>query len=168
VRNGGVCRRHGARVSASARASSVTVSLAKKRERQEDDDEDGEMKKKIKSSSRKYRQCMSDGCTNQAYNGGVCRRHGAKVKLCAYDGCERQAKKGGVCFRHQSLMARHPVVGVQGDSPALLPPLDAPVVKNQISGCDDDDDDAVVNASTKTKRQSLKKGRRNISTTSSI
>lgn len=27
--------------------------------------------------------CSAAGCTNQVVNGGVCRRHGAKVKLCS-------------------------------------------------------------------------------------
>jgi hypothetical protein len=50
---------------------------------------------------KKYRKtCSADGCTNQAVNGGVCVKHGAKRKLCSIDGCTKQAKKGGVCRRH--------------------------------------------------------------------
>ncbi len=55
----------------------------------------------------RYEECASDmgqrieamqrvGCTNHAKNGGVCIRHGAKVKLCSKEGCA----KGGVCKKH--------------------------------------------------------------------
>jgi len=54
-----------------------------------------------KSDWKKYQnKCSSDGCTNQVQNGGVCRRHGAKVKRCSSVGCTKQAQKGGVCIRH--------------------------------------------------------------------
>ena len=32
--------------------------------------------------------------------GGVCIRHGAKVKTCSTEGCTNQVVKGGVCVRH--------------------------------------------------------------------
>ena len=48
----------------------------------------------------KTKVCSSEGCTNQAQVGGVCRRHGAKVKLCRIEGCTNKAQVGGVCIRH--------------------------------------------------------------------
>ena len=45
-------------------------------------------------------RCSSDGCTNQAQKGGVCIRHGAKVKQCSSDGCTNQAQNGGLCIKH--------------------------------------------------------------------
>jgi hypothetical protein len=49
------------------------------------------------------KRCRDEGCTNQAYKGGVCVTHGAKVKRCTFEGgCTNQAKKGGVCITHGS------------------------------------------------------------------
>ena len=48
----------------------------------------------------KVKQCSHDGCTKRAQNGGVCITHGAKVKLCSSEGCKKQAKKEGVCITH--------------------------------------------------------------------
>eukprot|EP00985_Skeletonema_marinoi_P022485 scaffold14389_cov151-Skeletonema_marinoi.AAC.2 len=45
-------------------------------------------------------KCMHEECTNLAKKGGVCIRHGAKVKLCSSDGCTGPAKKRGLCRRH--------------------------------------------------------------------
>ena len=54
-----------------------------------------------KADVNKYKKiCSASGCTNVAVQGGVCSRHGAKVKLCSSEGCTNQAKRGGVCFRH--------------------------------------------------------------------
>ena len=47
--------------------------------------------------------CSNEGCTNIVQNGGVCIRHGAKLKrkLCSSDGCTTNiVQKGGVCYRH--------------------------------------------------------------------
>ena len=33
------------------------------------------------------RLCGHEGCSNQVVNGGVCMRHGAKVKRCSQEGC---------------------------------------------------------------------------------
>jgi hypothetical protein len=50
---------------------------------------------------KKYRYtCSADGCTNAAKKGGVCVKHGAKVKRCSSDGCTNMVVKGGVCKRH--------------------------------------------------------------------
>ena len=38
--------------------------------------------------------------SNNVVRGGVCRRHGAKVKTCKHEGCTNQVVKGGVCIRH--------------------------------------------------------------------
>ncbi|KAK1743965.1 hypothetical protein QTG54_005562 [Skeletonema marinoi] len=49
----------------------------------------------------KIKQCSFEGCTNLAQNGGICKRHGAKVKRCSSEGCTNQARSGGgVCLRH--------------------------------------------------------------------
>ena len=37
--------------------------------------------------------CSVAECTNKVYKGGVCRRHGAKVKRCNHEGCTNQAQK---------------------------------------------------------------------------
>ena len=36
----------------------------------------------------------------QQQRGGVCCRHGAKVKTCSHEGCTNNPLKGGVCFKH--------------------------------------------------------------------
>eukprot|EP00986_Skeletonema_menzelii_P004450 scaffold1518_cov113-Skeletonema_menzelii.AAC.2 len=48
----------------------------------------------------KVKRCSSEGCTKYVVNGGVCFRHGAKTKRCSIDGCTNQAQNGGVCIRH--------------------------------------------------------------------
>ena len=48
----------------------------------------------------KVKLCSSEGCANQAQNGGVCISHGAKVKLCSRKGCTNQSVRKGVCWRH--------------------------------------------------------------------
>eukprot|EP00984_Skeletonema_dohrnii_P016396 scaffold7272_cov124-Skeletonema_dohrnii-CCMP3373.AAC.10 len=56
----------------------------------------------------KHKKCSSDseGCTNLAQNGGVCMRHGAKVKLCISEGCTKLARARGVCIRHGAKVKR--------------------------------------------------------------
>ena len=49
---------------------------------------------------RKIYSCNNKGCTNIVQNGGVCIRHGAKVKTCSIEGCTNNVVKGGVCIRH--------------------------------------------------------------------
>ena len=51
-------------------------------------------------------ECSADGCTNQAKKGGVCVRHGAKLKRCSYEGCTNIAVQGGVCMRHGAKLKR--------------------------------------------------------------
>ena len=48
----------------------------------------------------KVKQCSSERCTNIVVRGGVCMRHGAKVKPCSIDGCTNYPQRGGVCIRH--------------------------------------------------------------------
>jgi len=47
----------------------------------------------------KVKICIKEGCTNTVVE-GVCRRNCAKVKLCSTEGCTSQAWNGGVCYRH--------------------------------------------------------------------
>ena len=45
-------------------------------------------------------KCSEEGCTNIAQIGGVCRRHGAKVKKCSYKDCTNIVQRRGLCKRH--------------------------------------------------------------------
>jgi hypothetical protein len=49
-------------------------------------------------------------CTNRSTVGGVCIKHGAKVKRCSHDGCNNIAQKRGLCRRHGAASER----GVEG------------------------------------------------------
>jgi len=40
------------------------------------------------------------GCTRKVRNGGVCVRHGAKMRLCSSQGCKNRSKRRGLCRRH--------------------------------------------------------------------
>ena len=58
-------------------------------------------KARVKADWKKYKyECSADGCTNLARKGGVCKKHGAKVKLCSSEGCTNIVIKGGVCIKH--------------------------------------------------------------------
>ena len=48
-------------------------------------------------SKNKHKLCSSTGCTNIAVKGGVCLLH---VKQCSIDGCTNNAMTGGVCMKH--------------------------------------------------------------------
>jgi hypothetical protein len=54
----------------------------------------------------KLKRCSSEGCTNQAVKGGVCIKHGAERKRCSTEGCTNNAKKGGVCMKHGAKVKR--------------------------------------------------------------
>ena len=54
----------------------------------------------------KLKLCSSEGCTNQAKTGGVCRRHGAKRKQCGSEGCTNIALKSGLCTKHGATVKR--------------------------------------------------------------
>eukprot|EP00984_Skeletonema_dohrnii_P000264 scaffold86_cov98-Skeletonema_dohrnii-CCMP3373.AAC.1 len=72
------------------------------RKRKASTDEDEELPTK-KADVNKYKNiCSANGCTNVVVQGGVCVRHGARVKrqLCSREECTNQAVQGGVCVRH--------------------------------------------------------------------
>eukprot|EP00984_Skeletonema_dohrnii_P029618 scaffold20375_cov90-Skeletonema_dohrnii-CCMP3373.AAC.2 len=56
--------------------------------------------KKVARKQYRYYECSAEGCKKAAQQGGVCVRHGAKVKRCSYEGCTNQVRRGGVCYRH--------------------------------------------------------------------
>jgi len=77
---------------------------ARKRER-DDTDMSKDTKEKIQRVKRRKYYCKVENCTNQAKVGGVCTRHGAKVKRkerkkCSAEDCPNIAVRGGVCWRH--------------------------------------------------------------------
>lgn len=52
---------------------------------------------------RTKRLCSDGTCTNQAYIGGLCRRHGTR---CSHTYCEKTVYRNGMCYRHvQALKA---------------------------------------------------------------
>ena len=78
---------------------------ASKRMKRGSSDEDNRLEKRV--AKKKYRyECSADGCKNIAQKGGVCIRHGAKIKRCSSKGCTNQAQKGGVCIRHGAKVKR--------------------------------------------------------------
>jgi len=48
----------------------------------------------------KLKRCSNEGCTNIVVKGGVCVRHGAKLKRCRSEGCTNNVQQGGVCMKH--------------------------------------------------------------------
>ena len=46
------------------------------------------------------KKCSHEGCTKLARAGGVCVRHGSKLKQCSSEGCTHIVVKGGVRVRH--------------------------------------------------------------------
>ena len=58
----------------------------------------------IKKQAR--RLCSVEGCTKQAKKGGICIRHGAKVRKCSHEGCTNNALKSGLCIRHGAKITR--------------------------------------------------------------
>ena len=84
----------------------ITSRLSSKRSRRSSGN-DEERKVHTQVARKKYRyECSADGCTNHVVNGGVCIRHGAKIKLCSSEGCTNVAQKGGVCIRHGAKVKR--------------------------------------------------------------
>ena len=55
-----------------------------------------------KSSSQRKKKCSMPECTKQAKVGGLCMKHGGKVKyrFCRAMGCNNVTQKGGYCKRH--------------------------------------------------------------------
>eukprot|EP00984_Skeletonema_dohrnii_P004324 scaffold1532_cov111-Skeletonema_dohrnii-CCMP3373.AAC.4 len=107
--NGKLKRRH--KASSTRKASAATAQIDNKAskksagsgtpskgKRKSSEDEEEQAQKKV--AKKKRYECSAEGCSNQVYTGGVCKRHGAEVKLCISEGCTNHAKKGGVCRRH--------------------------------------------------------------------
>eukprot|EP00986_Skeletonema_menzelii_P009149 scaffold4081_cov145-Skeletonema_menzelii.AAC.4 len=88
--------------SASGNKAALPAAAASKRPRSDSGNDNGPFKKRAK----KRRECRSEGCTNQAQQGGVCVKHGAKVKRCSSEGCTNKAVKGGVCVKHGAKVKR--------------------------------------------------------------
>jgi len=73
-----------------------------------DEEVDDGMAPVLKEEFRKgSRLCLSAGCTSIVINGGVCRKHGAKVKTCSHEGCNKHVQKGGVCMRHGAKVKKY-------------------------------------------------------------
>jgi len=73
------------------------------------------------TGGRLMKLCSVDGCGSFAKQGGVCIRHGAKLKprkqrpkLCSVEGCGSFAKKGGVCVRHGAKLKPRKLCSVEG------------------------------------------------------
>ena len=63
-------------------------------------EEDQPRKKVAKKQCRKECSTSTDGCSNWAVRGGVCKKHGAqvKVKLCSIEGCTTKLRKEEYVF----------------------------------------------------------------------
>ena len=48
----------------------------------------------------KIKRCSVENCENHVQQGGVCVKHGAKLKKCSVENCEHYVQKRGVCFKH--------------------------------------------------------------------
>eukprot|EP00984_Skeletonema_dohrnii_P020024 scaffold9684_cov147-Skeletonema_dohrnii-CCMP3373.AAC.3 len=60
-----------------------------------------------KAAVNKYNKiCSANGCTDVVVQGGVCGRHGAKVKRCSWEGCINISQRGGLCSRHWAKFKR--------------------------------------------------------------
>eukprot|EP00985_Skeletonema_marinoi_P020578 scaffold12291_cov133-Skeletonema_marinoi.AAC.3 len=95
AQTGGVCKRHGAKVSrknCSAEGCANNVVNG------------GVCIRHGAKVSRK--NCSAEGCTNKIVNGGVCTQHGAKRRICSSEGCATIAVNGGVCIRHGAKVSR--------------------------------------------------------------
>eukprot|EP00985_Skeletonema_marinoi_P034483 scaffold44056_cov204-Skeletonema_marinoi.AAC.1 len=53
------------------------------------DNDDDRAPKKVARKQYRY-ECSAEGCTKAAQQGGLCLKHGAKVKRCSYEGCTNQ------------------------------------------------------------------------------
>ncbi|KAF0700098.1 Aste57867_9377 [Aphanomyces stellatus] len=49
---------------------------------------------------RKKGSCIVANCLNQAYQKGVCVRHGARSSPCSVPDCFNRVRVGGVCYKH--------------------------------------------------------------------
>jgi hypothetical protein len=60
-----------------------------------------ELDSNINSPARK--KCNTEGCSNVAVQGGLCKTHGASTKKCSLPGCGKIAALDGYCKRHSAL-----------------------------------------------------------------
>lgn len=59
-----------------------------------------QIQERIEKIKSRKRTCRVPGCLNRYQQGGLCIKHGAKVKICTFEGCTNHAKVRGVCVRH--------------------------------------------------------------------
>lgn len=109
---GGVCLRHGGRVKLFSKDGCTNKQVAAARPSNHDHDPHHVSQRKRLSSSeedvapkeaarmQRKRICTAEGSTTQAYNRGVCIKHGAKKRLCSAEGCPSNAYNGRVCVTH--------------------------------------------------------------------
>jgi hypothetical protein len=105
VLRGGVCIRHGANKERCSYEWCTNTNSDKRNahtdRKPKSSSVDEELAREKRALRKKYRyECSADGCTNRVRKGGVCIRHGAKVKRCSIEGCNNHAKIGGVCDKH--------------------------------------------------------------------
>eukprot|EP00984_Skeletonema_dohrnii_P023595 scaffold12683_cov144-Skeletonema_dohrnii-CCMP3373.AAC.6 len=93
-RRRGVCTRHGAYSAAPDRKEWGTNQAVR-----------GGVRKRHGAKA-EYKLCSFGDCTNKAQKGGICIKHGAKVKRCSVVECNNKAQKGGVCRRHGAKVKR--------------------------------------------------------------
>ena len=69
----------------------------------------------FKSQSSKKKKCSISQCTKQAKVGGLCMKHGGKVKyrFCNAPHCSNVTQKGGYCKRHFNILVEG--VGASGE-----------------------------------------------------
>ncbi len=93
-----------------SKAMQKAKSRKRKREEEEEDvSGDVRTKEKWRKKKRKKPKCTHPICTNNVVQGGVCKRHGAKVKArkkCMHPTCTSNAVNGGVCIKHGAKVTR--------------------------------------------------------------
>lgn len=74
------------------------------------------IKSKSSSSSRK-KKCSIAQCTKQAKVGGLCMKHGGKVKyrFCNAPNCSNVTQKGGYCKRHFNILVEGVEASASGE-----------------------------------------------------
>jgi len=95
---------------AAAKSNERTIQTSTSSDRKRKSSDEEPLPKNVVREGYRY-ECYVDGCTNQIKNGGVCRRHGAKVTLCSSEGCTNHAKVRGVCKRHGAKVKLCSIVG---------------------------------------------------------
>ena len=86
------------------KSNNITITRSKRKNPHEVENVSVSSEPKERAKKKKRYICSQEGCVNQVRKGGVCIRHGAKVKrkirTCNTEGCANQVRKGGVCIRH--------------------------------------------------------------------